>query len=543
MYRWQEIKEYQYPVLEAESRNRKKPIWIGVEQNAPGHEHVSTNVLLGQKPFPATSVGNAALQAQYEYCFDRNDADKSRGAENAWDCSVTGSTNNTLVDANAKKITGTNSAATPNLGHTKTLEGIKWMKQVAPISSYFIPAHLERAGAYNPNGNNGYNIEHLRNFNNTAPDIAFGFESMPGHQAESSRGSYGTSAVGGGTYGGVGAYAATVGGVWDALLGEGRAWWFFASSDYHNRGSFGPDQRETTADFFPGEYTRDYVMVRRGADPLAAEGIINGLRSGNSFVANGNLVDKVSFVVCAYNPVLPKAAFKSLIEKASANAVAKNGEVRIDGCATMGEKLKVPAGTDLLVTVTVNNPKNNNSPYSFPNPSLKQIGVTQSLNAPVLDHVDLIGGNVTGLIDPTNASYAGTLGSAAATNSSTTIQKVFNASNWIASADGKALTMSYRVPGTKVSQYFRLRGTNLPASTPYETDAKGNALLDFISNPADQAAAGLIPCTDAACPSHMRTVGGVKYASFDVAAWSDLWFFSNPVYVEVIAGTVVAGLK
>src|SRR5207245_2879967 len=152
--RWQEIKEYQYPVLEAESRNRKKPIWIGVEQNAPGHEHVSTNILTGQKPWPATTVGNAALQAQYEYCFDRNDPDTSRGAENQWDCSVTGSANNGLIDASAKKITGNNSANSLNLGHIKTVEGIKWMKQVAPTTSYFVPAHLERAGAYNPADSN-----------------------------------------------------------------------------------------------------------------------------------------------------------------------------------------------------------------------------------------------------------------------------------------------------------------------------------------------------------------------------------------------------
>jgi hypothetical protein len=543
MYRWQEIKEYQYPVLEAESRNRKRPIWIGVEQNAPGHEHVSTNILSGQKPWPATTVGNAALQAQYEYCFDRSDADTSRGAENQWDCSVTGSANNSLIDATAKKITGNNSANTQNLGHLKTLEGIKWMKQMAPTTSYFVPAHLERAGAYNPSGSNGFNVEHLRDFNNTAPDIAFGFESMPGHQADPARGSYSTGAVGGGTYGGTGVYAAAVGGVWDALLGEGRNWWFFASSDYHNRGSFGPDQRETNADFFPGEYTRDYVMVRKGADNLSAEGIINGLRSGNSFVANGNLVDKLSFVVCAYNPVVPRTAFKALMEKASANAVAKNGEVRIDGCATMGEKLKVPSGTDLLVTVTVNNPKANSSPYSFPNPSLKQIGITQPLNAPVLDHVDLIGGNVTGFVDPSAANYGGALGSAAATNSSTKVLKVFNSTSWTASADGKTLTMSYKVPAAKVSQYFRLRGTNLPASTPGETDPNGNPLLDFVSNPSDQTLPGLIACTDAACPAHLRTVNGVKYSSFDVAGWSDLWFYANPVYVEVIGATVVAGLK
>ena len=103
--------------------------------------------------------------------------------------------------------------------------------------------------------------------------------------------------------------------------------------------------------------------------------------------------------------------------------------------------------------------------------------------------------------------------------------------------------MSYRVPAVAASQFLRLRGTNLPASTPSETDADGNPLLDFIANPSDASVAGTIPCTDAACPAHMRTVGGVKYSSFDVAAWSDLWFYSNPVFVEVVGSTQVAGVK
>ena len=80
MWRWQEIKEFQYKVTEDESRARQKPIWIGVEQNTPGHEHVSTTVLQGQLPWPQAGVmGNATLQAQYEYCFDRSDTDTSRG--------------------------------------------------------------------------------------------------------------------------------------------------------------------------------------------------------------------------------------------------------------------------------------------------------------------------------------------------------------------------------------------------------------------------------------------------------------------------------
>ena len=543
MWRWQEIKEYQYAVTENESQSRKKPIWIGLEQNVPGHEHSSTVMLKGQTPWPALKGGNAALQAQYEYCFDRSDSDTSRGAENQWDCTVPGSSNNALIDANARKITGNNASATANLGHTKTVEGIKWMAAVAPYASYFVPAHLERAGKYNPTGSNGYNIEHLRNFNNAAPTVAFGFESMPGHQADPSRGSYGTGAVGGGTYGGTGVYAAAVGGVWDALLGEGRNWFFFASSDYHNRGTFGPDQRESNADFYPGEYTRDHVMVRKGSNNLSAEDIINGLRSGNSFVANGGLIDRMSFVVCAYNPVLPRSGFNALVTKATQNAVTNNAEVRIDGCATMGEKLKVAKGMDLLVSIAVRNPKSNYSPYTFPNPSLKQINITQALNAPVLDHIDLIGGNVTGIVSPSASNYAGELGSVAATNTSAGVKRIFNTSSWISSTDGKTLTMSYKVPAVTASQYFRLRGTNLPAATPGETDKDGNPLLDFLANPSDQTVAGLIPCNDVACPSHMRTVAGQKYSSFDVAAWSDLWFYSNPVFVEVVGSTPVVGIK
>jgi hypothetical protein len=62
-------------------------------------------------------------------------------------------------------------------------------------------------------------------------------------------------------------------------------------------------------------------------------------------------------------------------------------------------------------------------------------------------------------------------------------------------------------------------------------------------SPSDQSAAGTVPCTDAACPAHLRTVAGVKYSSFDVAAWSDLWFYSNPVFVQVAGSVAVAGAR
>jgi hypothetical protein len=535
MWRWQSIKEYVYPVIEKESRDRNKPIWVGLEQNSPGHEHVSSSIIDGQ--IPAAGGGNATSLAQFEYCFDRSDTDRSRGAENQWDCAVPNSANNNLLDAAARKIIVASGTGSGTAGHVKSVEGVKWMAAKFANTSYYIPAHLERAGAFNPNGNNGFNIEHLRDFNNAAPTVAFGFESMPGHQAEHDRGSYSPSAVGGGTYGGVGVYAAAVGGVWDALLGEGRNWFFFGSSDYHNRGSFGPDQRESTADFFPGEYSRDHVMVRNGVNKISSQLIVDGLRSGNSFVANGQLIDRLSFVVCASNPGIVRRAQHGALEAAATAAVGKNADVAINGCATMGEKLIVRPGTDLIVSIVLRDPTGtNNSPYGFPNPSLKQVNITQPLNQPVLDHVDVIRGNVTGYVQPSDtAKYAGLIGSPAATNPSAALIKTFNGTNWTASADGTR-RMTFRIPAVSASQYVRLRGTNLPVATPYETDAAGNPLLDF-------GAENKIPCTDAACPAHLQTANGQRMSSFDVSAWSDLWFYSNPVFVEVAKSTKIAGIK
>jgi hypothetical protein len=566
MWVWQEIKEFQYKVTENESRGYKKPVWMGIETNAPGHEHVSMTLLSGQEPWPATASGNADLLAQFEYCFDRSNSDTSRGAENQWDCSVKGSGGNNLIDNTSKKISktgnlgGTNTADNPNLGHLKAVESVKWLAEKSPNGSYYVPAHLERAGVYNPVANGGFNIEHLRNFNNAAPRVAFGFESMPGHQASIDRGQYSARTAGGGTYGGTGYYAAKVGGLWDALLGEGRNWWFFASSDWHNRGLFGADQLESTFDFLPGEFQQTHVMVRRGSGSLTAQGIIDGLRSGNSYATSGLLIDRLAFVVCATNPAVPRRANVALIEKAVTTAATNNTDVRIDGCATMGEKLVVRPGADLIVAVGLRDPEGKNfSPYSFPNPSLRQIGLTQPLNQPVLDHVDLVGGNVTGYVSPSDtAKYAGEAGKVltstaggsvvtlqpdapAAVNTSTKLIKTFNRTNWTASAGG-IRTMSMVIPAVKTSQYFRLRGTNLPPSTPFETDADGNPLLDYLLQPGD-GTAGKVKCEDPACPSHLVTVNGVKYSSYDVSAWADLWFYANPVFVEVVTSVKVAGVK
>ncbi len=636
MWRWQSIQEFQYPLIEYLSALKSLPLFLGIESVVAGHEHSSMSVITGQIPAsldtmtlpnaPAfnangsryTPVGSASALAQWEYCFDRNDADTSRGNTavgsaigNNWTCAVPGSANETdpSWSAAAQKLIPAGSGVGSGLGtkgHLKTLEAVKWMVANHPSGSYYVPAHLERAGPFNPDSNNGFNVEHLRNFNNAAPNVAFGFETQPGHGASSDRGEYAVlrngfvgsatnvDSVGGTTYGGTGVYGAQIGGVWDALLGEGRNFWFFASSDWHNRGSFGPDDRRTTQDFLPGEYQRNYTMVRNGSDKLRPQSIVDGLRTGNNFAASGQLIDRLAFVACASYPG-PASRSNAAVEAVAVAAATSNTDTDVSGCATMGEKLKVRPGAEIVVSIVVRDPAGTNySPYNFPNPSLLQIGTNQPINAPVLDHIDLIRGLVSGYRTPGAADYAGewprntnwlradgttadlSVVPAAAKNTTATVLKTFNGNAvtpWVtfnSGVDNTAfLKMTYRIPAVSASQYVRLRGTNLPASVPFETDASGNPLSDVYTN-ASNAARLRIPCTTVqttvipagstytgtaidGCPAHLPTVtipatGNTpaytgKAVAFDVAAWSDLWFYSNPIYVEVIGSTMVAGVK
>ena len=641
MWRWQGLQSFQYQVMEDQAVRRAVPLFLGLESVVAGHEHTSMSVITGQMPNsidtlsngPAVNpiLGNANALAQWSYCFDRGDTDTSRGVSNQWGCGFAGSSisgdtglaattpttpwwstaGQKLIPASVPGATVTSGNGVGDRGHVKTIEAVRWMAANHPNGSYYIPAHLERAGPFNPLGNNGFNVEHLRNLNNAAPNVAFGMETQPGHGASSERGEYRplrnningvqTDSVGGTTYGGTGIYGGLIGGVWDALLGEGRNFWFFASSDWHNRGIFGPDDRRSTLDFEPGEYQKNFTLVRNGSDKLRPQTIVDGLRSGNNWVDSGQLIDRLAFVACVgLTPVQVQAL--------AVTAANNNTTVDVVGCAGMGEKLTVPAGANVVVAIVVRDPQGvSNSPYSFPNPSLLQVGINQPMNRPVLDHIDLIGGLVTGLKTPGAADYAGAWPTnidwlrpdgttpglnavypvsdpragqpvvpAAAKNTSTVIRRVFNTSNWTAVTVGGApgVAMTFTVSGVTASQYLRLRGTNIPASVPFETDANGNPLSDSYTNAADTSRLR-IPCTTTGtnvpaqggrnpytgnnidgCPTHMPTVtlapganpafpAGFtgRMVAFDVAAWADLWFYSNPIYIQVQGGTVVAGGK
>src|SRR5262249_38934602 len=246
-------------------------------------------------------------------------------------------------------------------------------------------------------------------------------------------------------------------------------------------------------------------------------------------------------------------------------------------CATMGEKLVVKAGSDITVAIVVRDPSGTNfSPYTFNNPSLAQIGIQQPLNMPVLDHIDVIRGMVTGYKTPGTPDYSGQWPNdwiknpnlanvpAGAKNTTAAVIKTFTDAAWAAlHHDPEFKVMTFKLRDVKASQYIRLRGTNMPPNVPFETDADGNPLADLPTNAAsvnptvsggtDGQARGAnlkVPCNAVGttdfngCPAHMFTnTAGQKFVSFDVAAWSDLWFYSNPIYIEVKGSTKVAGVK
>ncbi len=96
------------------------------------------------------------------------------------------------------------------------------------------------------------------------------------------------------------------------------------------------------------------------------------------------------------------------MEALAVNAALNNTDLDFKGCATMGEKLAVPPGADVVISIVVRDPTGSNySPYSFDNPSLAQVGIRQALDRPVLDHIDVIRGQVSGYRAPGSQDYAG----------------------------------------------------------------------------------------------------------------------------------------
>jgi hypothetical protein len=216
--------------------------------------------------------------------------------------------------------------------------------------------HPARKGIDSP-----HEIRAWRDATSAGHPIAVGMEGAPGHQAAGIEKAYGMGRARGlydgspgensfpgyplesyRTWGGFDWMTATVGGLWDSLLAEGKPWWITANSDSHNvytdtavRG--GPDSDFekygkntdpvyggkidlTEGDYWPGQYSRTHV----GAERFSYAAVMAGIRAGRVWVDHGRLVSGL--------------------------------DVRVSGDgrrATLGGALRVKRGTKVTLTVSI----------------------------------------------------------------------------------------------------------------------------------------------------------------------------------------------
>jgi hypothetical protein len=226
----------------------------------------------------------------------------------------------------------------------------------------------------------GHTPQELRNWNDTAPNVAIGMEGAPGHQGTSlkpgvtpqtlrKRGYYEKSP----TFGGFDAMTARVGGVWDSFLGEGRRFWITATSDSHRNIEDGGE------DFWPGQYAKTYVLAR----PEAAD-IMRSLRAGHIFVTTGDLISEL--------------------------------QVDLAG-AGIGDTAAIKRGQAITLKVRLRDPA----------------GPNAHGDTPELKRVDLIMGDVTGKAAPT-----------ADRNPSTHVIKRFTAIDWKRDGEIITLSYSFK---------------------------------------------------------------------------------------------------
>ncbi|WP_052852253.1 PHP domain-containing protein [Streptomyces avicenniae] len=283
----------------------------------------------------------------------------------------------------------------------------------------------------------------IRGWRDAQPSIAVGFEGAPGHQAAgipaphgagSGRGFYsgspgansfpGYPAESYRTWGGFDWMTATVGGLWDSLLSEGKPWWITANSDSHvnyadtsdrpddtnfDRDGFhgapvyrGSGLNLTAGDFWPGQYSRTHV----GAYGFSYAAVMQGIREGRVWVDHGGLI----------------SGLKAELRSGSRSA-------------TLGGTLHVRRGSQVELSIEI-------ALTSFPN---------AAQFVPKLARVDVIRGLVTGRARDRDTFHA---------------PETKVAKSWEVDKEQGVLRLTHRLGRVDRPGYVRLRGTDGKRSQP-----------------------------------------------------------------------------
>ncbi len=443
VWRWQSLIFQSFPQIVAAREAHRGDLFIqGLQWDAPTHGQVTVGVV--------GAVNEPQTIADFEYRFDAADGDASRAGE--------AKQNTTAQDA---------------------LRAVSWLQKHEAADSYAFVDH--------PSRDLTWTVGDLRALQDAAPSVVCGFEGFPGDQAAAARGGYGGyfdasgQAVSGPaaadpaetalarTYGGADPMVAKVGGVWDALLGEGRRWFVYGDSDFtwwttRYKDQSGKVVGASYRDFWPGQYVKTWTCVRRSGYP----GLVAAIKSGDSFIVSGDLIDGLDFHV-------------------TSGSTSK----------TMGQTLSIARGRRIVLTVAVRSPASNHD--------------GQKVHP---DHIDLIAGRVTGRLAPTDPAY-----DTRDTNPTAHVVTTFRWTQMRLIKGWRVATVAFVL---KTGTYFRLRGTDLAPGTANQTDASGAPLVDTLTYRT-------LPNPDPAQTAAEPTVT----INTPRQAWADLWFYSDPIFVKV----------
>ncbi|MFD7311062.1 PHP domain-containing protein [Promicromonospora sp. NPDC059942] len=353
-----------------------------------------------------------------------------------------------------------------------------------------LPNHPARKGIDGP--------AELRAWQDAAPNVVIGFEGAPGHQAaglpapgmargrglyDSSPGQYsfpGYPEESYRTWGGFDWMTATVGGVWDSLLSEGRRWWITTTSDGHqgcgdwvknpvdqlDQAAYdktpyneGGDTFQSTgvypppvgagrpvaeySSFPPGAYNKTWV----GAKDFSHRAVIDAMRAGRMWVCFGDLITGLDVQLRTKTRGIPRRH------------------------ATLGEELVVAAGTEVELIVTLD----------------LAASVNYAGLLPQLARVDLIRGRVSAPVADPDALYA---------------PETRVVHSWDTVGKSGPVTLTHRFMAEH-DGYVRLRGTDGKRSQP-----------GYLGE-------------------HVDPAGPAQDVPGAVNPWEDLWFYSNPIFLKV----------